>query len=348
MDGSGLFSLSACEQIEKFEEWVEVPVEKKPEPEKKEEDKKEAEKGEPMETDKMNESQEKDSAEAMDTQEDKKEEGDAPPVPETKKEKKIKQRKSPLKINCQSQLGAIPDSLLNKFLEIECQLKAKDKEEKDKSDAKNELEELVYSIRDKLYSSLEKYVQEGERSNLSKTCDEIEDWLYGDGEDQPKNVYVERKTNLDAAVAPVRHRATEHENRQSSLNKLTDTLNFYQKIVGECEAKLPESKYLHLDAADVKKMSDSVREGWTFFQEATSKLKDLKTDQDPPVTNFDINSKSSYIDNVCKPISQKKPPKVEPPKEEKPAPTEGETAPESKDEPMEESSPKTENPDDLD
>ena len=68
-------------------------------------------------------------------------------VPETKKEKKIKQRKSPLKINCQSQLGAIPDSLLNKFLEIECQLKAKDKEEKDKSDAKNELEELVYSIR---------------------------------------------------------------------------------------------------------------------------------------------------------------------------------------------------------
>ena len=53
-------------------------MEKKPEPEKKEEDKKEAEKGEPMETDKMNESQEKDSAEAMDTQEDKKEEGDAP------------------------------------------------------------------------------------------------------------------------------------------------------------------------------------------------------------------------------------------------------------------------------
>ena len=90
-------------------------------------------------------------------------------------------------------------------MEIECQLKAKDKEEKDKSDAKNELEELVYSIRwvrlyglrvwikifrDKLYSSLEKYVQEGERSNLSKTCDEIEDWLYGDGEDQPKSKYT--------------------------------------------------------------------------------------------------------------------------------------------------------------
>ena len=48
------------------------------------------------------------------------------------------------------------------------------------------------------------------------------------------DVYVERKTNLDAAVAPVRHRATEHENRQSSLNKLTETLNFYQKVIYHC------------------------------------------------------------------------------------------------------------------
>merc|ERR1711990_1032355 len=74
MDGSGLFSLSACEQIEKFEEWVEVPVEKKSEPEKKEEknSKDEKEKGEPMETDK-NESQE--SMDTTDTA-DKKDEGD--------------------------------------------------------------------------------------------------------------------------------------------------------------------------------------------------------------------------------------------------------------------------------
>ena len=69
MDGSGLFSLSASEQIEKFEEWVEVPVsitkliniekksfaqvEKKPEPEKPKDEPKEEEKkeqGEPMDT----------------------------------------------------------------------------------------------------------------------------------------------------------------------------------------------------------------------------------------------------------------------------------------------------------
>jgi len=318
MDGSGLFSLSACEQIEKFEEWVEVPVEKKPEPEKKEEAKPDEtkEKGEPMETDK-NDSQN----ESMDTSEDKKDEGDAKEeeiFPETKKEKKIKQRKSPLKINCVSQLGSVPVATLNKFLEVECQLKAKDKEEKDKSDAKNALEELVYAIRDKLYSSLENFVQEEERSNLSKTCDQLEDWLYDEGEDQPKNVYVERKANLDAQIAPVCHRQKEFENRKGCLDKLTETINYYQKIVGECEAKLPESKYLHLEADDVKKMSEAVAEGWKFLSDATNKLKDLKQNQDPTVSTYEMTSKTSYIDNLCRPISKKTPPKVEPPKVETP------------------------------
>ena len=39
--------------------------------------------------------------------------------------------------------------------------------------------------------------------------------------------------------------------------------------------------------------------------------------KDPTVTVFDINAKSNYVDNVCKPIASKKAPKVEPPKEEK-------------------------------
>ena len=47
----------------------------------------------------------------------------------------------------------------------------------------------LYKFRDKLYSSFENFVQETEKSNLSKTCDEIEDWLYGDGEDLPKSEF---------------------------------------------------------------------------------------------------------------------------------------------------------------
>jgi len=342
MDGSGLFSLSACEQIEKFEEWVEVPVEKKPETEKAAD----GAKGEPMETDTSG--KEANSGDKMETEE-KKDEGDAPAQPEMRKEKKIKQRKSPLKMACLTQLGATPIDVLNKFLEVECHLKATDKEEKDKSDSKNELEEAVYMLRDKLYSAFENYVTETEKSNLSKTCDEIEDWLYGDGEDLPKNAYVERKSNLDAVIAPIKHRLTEFEGRKPAFESLTTVLNVYQKIVGECEAKLPDSKYAHLEADDVRKMSEAVQEGWKFFSEAQMKVKDLKANEDPTVTCYDINAKRSYIDNLCKPISQKKAPKVEPPKEE--AKPDANTEATKTETPMEEGSQNpsnTTNPDDLD
>ena len=103
----------------------------------------------------------------------------------------------------------------------------------------------LFNFRDKLYSSFENFVQETEKSNLSKTCDEIEDWLYGDGEDLPKSefskffdffklkfldAYVERKSNLDAVVQPIKHRLSEFEGRKQAFDSLTTVLNVYQKV----------------------------------------------------------------------------------------------------------------------
>lgn len=107
-----------------------------------------------------------------------------------KKEKKIKQRKTPLKLTSMYQYGATGQALVNNYLEVECQLRSTDKEERDKSDAKNTLEELVYAIRDRLYGAYDGFIQEVEKSNLQKQCDELEDWLYGDGDDQPKSMLV--------------------------------------------------------------------------------------------------------------------------------------------------------------
>ena len=44
------------------------------------------------------------------------------------------------------------------------------------------------------------------------------------------DVYVERKANLDAQIAPVCHRQKEFENRKGCLDKLTETINYYQKV----------------------------------------------------------------------------------------------------------------------
>lgn len=44
------------------------------------------------------------------------------------------------------------------------------------------------------------------------------------------DAYVERKTNLDAVIAPIKHRLTEFEGRKSAFESLTNVLNVYQKV----------------------------------------------------------------------------------------------------------------------
>ncbi len=71
-----------------------------------------------------------------------------------------------------------------------------DKLEKERADAKNFVEEYVYEMRDKIYTSLEKYVKEDDRAKFSKLLDDTENWLYEDGEDENKNVYVTKLQDL--------------------------------------------------------------------------------------------------------------------------------------------------------
>jgi molecular chaperone DnaK (HSP70) len=197
-------------------------------------------------------------------------------VEEVKKEKKIKIRKTPLKLNCQAQLGFAGQHLVNAWLETECQLKAADREEKDKVDARNALEELVYSIRDKLYEEYADYVGEAEKVNLNKQIEELEDWIYGDGEDVGRGVYIEKKNILQSVISPVQQRLKEFQQRPGAIDKFSKTLNKYQKILTECEMKVPESKYLHLELVDLQKMEKALKEGWQFFNNTHKELKDIK------------------------------------------------------------------------
>ena len=56
----------------------------------------------------------------------------------------------------------------------------------------NAVEEYVYDLRSKLYEELEVFVAEEERTQLSRELEETENWLYEDGEDCQKQVYVDK------------------------------------------------------------------------------------------------------------------------------------------------------------
>lgn len=61
-----------------------------------------------------------------------------------------------------------------------------DKLEKEWNDVKNVVEEYVYEMRDKFSGEYEKFVSEDDCNSFILKLEDIENWLYEDGEDQLK------------------------------------------------------------------------------------------------------------------------------------------------------------------
>jgi heat shock protein 4 len=73
---------------------------------------------------------------------------------------------------------------------------SQDKKEKERSDAKNSVEEYVYDMRGKLDGNYEKFSDDSTRQKLLNDLQTTEDWLYDEGANQEKNVYVDRLKSL--------------------------------------------------------------------------------------------------------------------------------------------------------
>lgn len=69
-------------------------------------------------------------------------------------------------------------------------MQAQDRQEKERADARNALEEYVYELRGKLSEgeSLHEFVAEEPRSRFVRALDALENWLYDEGEDQNRQV----------------------------------------------------------------------------------------------------------------------------------------------------------------
>lgn len=69
-------------------------------------------------------------------------------------------------------------------------MQAQDRQEKERADARNALEEYVYELRGKLCEgeTLHDFIAEDNRNRLVNQLDALEQWLYDEGEDQHRQV----------------------------------------------------------------------------------------------------------------------------------------------------------------
>uniref|UniRef100_A0AAY5F6F7 Heat shock protein 4a n=1 Tax=Electrophorus electricus TaxID=8005 RepID=A0AAY5F6F7_ELEEL len=143
---------------------------------------------EPMETDTATKEEE------TSTEENKEKEKRPDQPPQAKKAKvKTKTVDLPIENSLHWQLA---NDMLNLFVENEGKMIMQDKLEKERNDAKNGVEEYVYEMREKLHGALEKFVSEEDRDAFALKLEDVENWLYEEGEDQQKQVYIDKLSEL--------------------------------------------------------------------------------------------------------------------------------------------------------
>ena len=92
----------------------------------------------------------------------------------------------------------------------------------------------MYGMRDKLLE-LTEYITEPDKAAFSEQLSRTEDWLYDEGEDQPKKVYVERLVELRKIGDPVILREKEFHERPAAFEELGKTVVHFEKILQSYE-----------------------------------------------------------------------------------------------------------------
>lgn len=85
-------------------------------------------------------------------------------------------------------LADLPKETKERLLEEEGQMAAADSLQRATDEAKNALEEYVYSLRSKVQGECAPFVKEADASSLVTQLNDLENWLYEDGEDEKKSV----------------------------------------------------------------------------------------------------------------------------------------------------------------
>ncbi|CAI5643049.1 unnamed protein product [Oreochromis niloticus] len=268
-----------------------------------------AEGEEPMETDQIVKEEETTTEDAK--QQEKK--NDQPP--QAKKPKvKTKTLELPIESSLDWQLSR---EELNLFVENEGKMIMQDKLEKERNDAKNNVEEYVYDMRDKLHGILEKFVNEADRDLFSLKLEDTENWLYEDGEDQQKQVYIDKLAELKKIGQPIHERYVEAEERPKVFEELGRQIQMYMKIIEAYKAK--DELYDHLDELEVTRVDKQVNDAMVWMNSKMNQQNNQDLTMDPVVKVTEIKAKTKELYASCNPVlSKPKPkPKVEPPNEEK-------------------------------
>jgi len=245
---------------------------------------------------------------------------------ETKTKKKVKRTDVPVS----QQSAALDSKTLNELIESENKMASDDRLSQETAERKNAVETYIYDMRSKISSSLAEYTTEDVVTSFSKLLEDAENWLYEDGAEQTKSVYVKKLDELKVVGDPIVKRKYEFENRYDARASLRSTIQQF-RIAAQDE----DPKYEHIEKSEKSKILDECDSIEKTVNDLFTKQEKQPKSQEPAFTVAEILKKKSDLERFANGILSK--PKPAPPKEEKKAEAPKTEAPKTE-------TPKTETP----
>ncbi|KAL5056915.1 hypothetical protein RYX36_028519 [Vicia faba] len=196
--------------------------------------------------------------------------------------------------------GAMSTVDVQKAVEKEFEMALQDRVMEDTKDKKNAVEAYVYDMRNKLNDRYHEFVQASESNEFLAKLQEVEDWLYEDGEDETKGVYVAKLEELKKQGDPIEERYKEHTDRDAVIDQLVYCINSYREV-----AMSNDPKFDHIDINEKQKVLNECGEAENWLREKKQQQSLLPKYATPVLLSADIRKKAEAVDRSCKPIMTK-------------------------------------------
>ncbi|KAL0944218.1 heat shock protein hsp88 [Colletotrichum truncatum] len=120
-----------------------------------------------------------------------------------KKTRKVKKQVRKGDLPIVSGTASLSESARTALLEKESAMVMEDKLVADTEEKKNELEAYIYDLRNKLDDQYAEFASDEEKAKIREKLEQSEDWLYDEGDDTTKAVYVAKIDEIRAMAGPI-------------------------------------------------------------------------------------------------------------------------------------------------
>ncbi|CAK9185656.1 unnamed protein product [Ilex paraguariensis] len=196
--------------------------------------------------------------------------------------------------------GGMAPADVQKAVEKEFEMALQDRVMEETKDKKNAVEAYVYDMRNKLHDKYQEFVLDSEREEFTAKLQEVEDWLYEDGEDETKGVYIAKLEELKKQGDPIEERYKEYTERGSVIDQAVHCINSYREA-----ALLNDPKFDHIDLADKQKVLNQCVEAEAWLRENKQHQDSLPKHVTPVLLSADVRRKAEALDRFCRPIMTK-------------------------------------------